>query len=128
MSYDGNGTPTPTPEGQELALAPIEFERIPPVRDAGDSPFKVVVDPHVRQRLRTALQSMIDNHDTHLAEYISEGKLDLDSYKEYIELFAKSLRESMESRENVHYLMSACGFDTEVDHINMDPQWRWKTP
>ena len=56
MSYNGNGTPTPTPEGQELALAPIEFERIPAARDLGDSPFKVVVDPNVRVRLRAALR------------------------------------------------------------------------
>jgi hypothetical protein len=112
--------------GQELSLTPVEVERMTPTRDLSSNPFKLTVDPAVRQRLKQALLNMIDTHDTHLAEYITDGKLDMDSYKEYIELFAKSLRESMESREGVQYLMSACGFEPEPESINMNPQWRWK--
>ncbi len=58
--------------------------------DAGANPFKIVIDPKVRMDLRRALIDLIDYHDEALAEHFAEGKLALDSYKEYIELFARS--------------------------------------
>ena len=94
--------------------------------DPGVSPFKVVVDPEMRLKLRRSLVELIDYHDESLAEHFAEGKLALDSYKEYIELFARSLKETMESREGVSYLLRAVGFEVPPEEINLHPDLRWK--
>lgn len=94
--------------------------------DPAATPFKVVIDPKVRHDLRRALIDLIDYHDETLAEHFAEGKLALDSYKEYIELFARSLKETMESREGVSYLLRSVGFDVPAHEINMHPDLRWK--
>src|SRR5947209_2049786 len=94
--------------------------------DASATPFKVVIDPKVRLDLRRALIDLIDYHDEALAEHFAQGKLALDSYKEYVELFARSLKETMESREGVSYLLRSVGFDIPAEEINMHPELRWK--
>jgi hypothetical protein len=94
--------------------------------DPGATPFKVVVDPKVRVDLRRALVDLIDYHDEALAEHFAQGKLALDSYKEYVELFARSLKETMESREGVSYLLRSVGFDVPAEKINLHPELRWK--
>ena len=94
--------------------------------DPGATPFKVVVDPEMRLKLRRALVDLIDYHDESLAEHFAEGKLALDSYKEYIELFARSLKETMESREGIAYLLRAVGFEVAPEEINLNPELRWK--
>ena len=94
--------------------------------DAGANPFKVVVDPALRARLRQALLEIVDNHDQELAKYVAEGFLELDSYKEYIELYARHLRETMSSKEGIAYLMHACGFNVEMEDINPHAEARWK--
>jgi hypothetical protein len=94
--------------------------------DAGATPFKIVIDPKLRLDLRRALIDLIDYHDEALAENFADGKLALESYKEYIELFARSLKETMESREGVSYLLRSVGFDVPSDQINLDPELRWK--
>ena len=94
--------------------------------DPSGTPFKVVVDPEMRIKLRRALVELIDYHDEALAEHFADGKLALDSYKEYIELFARSLKETMESREGVAYLLRAVGFDVPPEEINLNPELRWK--
>lgn len=94
--------------------------------DAAANPFKIVIDPKVRMDLRRALVDLIDYHDEALAEHFADGKLALDSYKEYIELFARSLKETMESREGVSYLLRSVGFDVRPDEINLSPELRWK--
>ncbi len=94
--------------------------------DPTATPFKVVIDPKVRLDLRRALIDLIDYHDETLAEHFAEGKLSLDSYKEYIELFARSLKETMESREGVSYLLRSVGFDVPTHEINLNPELRWK--
>lgn len=94
--------------------------------DPAATPFKVVIDPKVRQALRRALIDLIEFHDEALAEHFADGKLALDSYKEYIELFARSLKETMESREGVAYLLRLAGFDVPPEEINLDPELRWK--
>ena len=94
--------------------------------DAGATPFKIVVDPEMRQKLRRALIDLIDYHDEALAENFAEGKLSLESYKEYIELFARSLKETMESREGIAYLLRSAGFEVRADEINLHPELRWK--
>ena len=80
----------------------------------------------MRLKLRRALIELIDYHDEALAEHFSEGKLELESYKEYIELFARSLKETMESREGVSYLLRAVGFNVPANEINLKPELRWK--
>ena len=60
------------------------------------------------------------------AENFADGKLALESYKEYIELFARSLKETMESREGVSYLLRSVGFDVQSEEINLNPELRWK--
>jgi hypothetical protein len=92
----------------------------------GATPFKIVIDPKLRMDLRRALIDLIDYHDDALAENFSQGKLVLDSYKEYIELFARSLKETMESREGVSYLLRSVGFDVPAEQINLNPELRWK--
>ena len=94
--------------------------------DPGATPFKIVVDPEMRLKLRRALIELIDYHDEALAEHFAEGKLELESYKEYIELFARSLKETMESREGVAYLLRAVGFQVPPEEINLQPVLRWK--
>ena len=90
------------------------------------TPFKVVIDPKLRLDLRRALIDLIDYHDDALAENFADGKLSLESYKEYIELFARSLKETMESREGVSYLLRSVGFDVRPEDINLQPELRWK--
>ena len=94
--------------------------------DAGATPFKVVIDPKLRMDLRRALIDLIDYHDEALAENFADGKLALESYKEYIELFARSLKETMESREGISYLLRSVGFEVPPDEINLQPELRWK--
>lgn len=94
--------------------------------DPGASPFKIVIDPAMRLQLKRALIELIDYHDEALAEHFAEGKLELESYKEYIELFARSLKETMESREGVAYLLRAAGFEVGANEINLNPELRWK--
>src|SRR3954469_20009690 len=90
------------------------------------TPFKLVIDPKLRLDLRRALIDLIDYHDEALAENFSQGKLLLESYKEYVELFARSLKETMESREGVAYLLRSVGFEIRPDEINLEPELRWK--
>ena len=94
--------------------------------DPSATPFKIVIDPKLRLDLRRALIDLIDYHDEALAENFADGKLALESYKEYIELFARSLRETMDSEEGVRYLLKSAGFETEGESINLQPEWRWK--
>ncbi|MEI9898370.1 MAG: hypothetical protein WDN28_32055 [Chthoniobacter sp.] len=61
----------------------------------------------MRVRLRRALFELIESHDQELSRYVGEGSLALDSYKEYIELFAHSLKQTVSSREGVAYLLQA---------------------
>src|SRR3954447_20247101 len=111
---------------QLVANAPAELRKEPTTPDASDTPFKIVVDPEMRARLRRALFELIEYHDEALAEHFAEGKLALDSYKEYIELFARSLKETMASREGVSHLLRATGFDVPPNEINLNPELRWK--
>ena len=107
-------------------VTPFEFHTAPLVTDASANPFKLVVDPVMRVKLRKALFELIENHDTQLAEYVANGQLSLDSYKEYVEIFARSLRDSMATAEGVNYLLESCGFRVDPDEINLQPETRWK--
>jgi len=115
------------PEDYRLVAAErAALTKQPALPDAGATPFKVVVDPEMRLKLRRALIELIDYHDEALAEHFSEGKLALESYKEYIELFARSLKETMESKEGVAYLLRSAGFEVRPEEINLSPELRWK--
>lgn len=99
----------------------------PGVIDPSSSPFKVVVDPVMRTAIKKALSDLIDHHDESLAGYVTDGKLALESYKEYVELFARALRETMESPEGVLYLLRSAGLEgVGADNVNLHPEWRWK--
>ncbi|MGA7215549.1 MAG: hypothetical protein WBX20_15205 [Terrimicrobiaceae bacterium] len=113
-------------ESSRATLALDVVDRSGP-SDPAANPFKLVVDPVMRARLRRGLFSLIENHDEELAKHVSEGRLALDSYKEYVELFAHSLKETMESGEGVAYLMESCGFDVKPEAINLRPETRWKS-
>ena len=110
----------------KFQLVPAARKEVPAVPDPGASPFKVVVDPQMRLQLRRALIDLIDNHDEALAEHFADGKLALESYKEYIEVFARSLKETMESPEGVSYLLRAVGFEVPPEQVNLHPELRWK--
>jgi hypothetical protein len=109
-----------------LATIPVDISREPSPTDPAANPFRLVVDPVMRVRLRRALFEMIEHHDQELARYVSEASLALDSYKEYIEIFANSLKQTMGSREGVAYLLRACGFEVDESQINLSPETRWK--
>jgi hypothetical protein len=109
-----------------LATLPFEISRDPVPTDPSANPFRLVVDPVMRLRLRKALMELIDSHDAELAKFVSDGALALDSYKEYIELFARSLRETMHSKEGVAFLLESCGFDIDSAEINLYPETRWR--
>lgn len=94
--------------------------------DPSANPFRLVVDPVMRVRLRKALFDLIESHDQELARYVAEGSLALDSYKEYVELFGRSLRETMNSKEGIAYLLESCGFIVDKDDINLNPETRWR--
>src|SRR5207244_4748018 len=72
--------------------------------DHAATPFKIVIDPKMRMDLRRALIDLIDYHDEALAEHFAECKLALDSYNEYIELFARSMKNTMYSLDEVTYI------------------------
>ena len=112
----------------KFQLVPAARKEIAAVADAGASPFKIVVDPQMRLQLRRALIELIDNHDEALAAHYADGQLALESYKEYIEVFARSLKETMESPEGVSYLLRAVGFDVPPEEVNLRPDLRWKAP
>ena len=95
--------------------------------DPAATPFKTLIDPKLRLELRRALIDLIDYHDEALAENFADGKLALESYKEYIEVFARSLKETMESREGVSYLLRAAGFNVPPEEVNLRPELRWKS-
>ena len=111
---------------RSLATLTFDLSREPIPTDAGANPFRLVVDPVMRVKLRRALFDLIESHDTELARYVSDGSLSLDSYKEYIELFARSLRDTMGSKEGINYLLEACGFRVNKDEINLQPETRWR--
>jgi hypothetical protein len=109
-----------------LAALTFDISREPVPTDPSANPFKLVVDPVMRIKLRKALFELIENHDQELSRYVSEGSLALDSYKEYIELFARSLRETMSTKEGVAYLLEYCGFQVDRESVNLYPETRWK--
>ena len=113
-------------EAPDFQLVSTPRREVPAVADPGASPFKIVIDPQMRLQLRRALIELIDNHDEALAAHYSDGKLALESYKEYIEVFARSLKETMESREGVSYLLRAVGFGVSPEEVNLRPELRWK--
>ena len=112
----------------DSSLSHINFDvsNEPIPSDPAANPFKLVVDPVMRVRLRRALFDMIESHDQELARYVGDGSLALESYKEYIELFAQSLKQTMSSAEGVTYLLQACGFEVRKEDINLQPETRWK--
>ncbi|MEO5753259.1 MAG: hypothetical protein ABIR38_00965 [Chthoniobacterales bacterium] len=114
-------------DAADFQLVPAAERELPALPDPGANPFKLVVDPQMRLQLRRALIELIDNHDESLAAHYADGKLSLESYKEYIEVFARSLKETMESREGVSYLLRAVGFDVSPEEVNLRPELRWKT-
>lgn len=111
---------------QALTTLPFEVTNQPAATDPGANPFKLVVDPVMRLKLRKALFDLIESHDQELARYVGEGSLSLESYKEYIELFAHSMKQTMGTREGVNYLLQACGFEVDRASINLTPETRWK--
>jgi hypothetical protein len=115
-----------TNHDHSLATLTFDISREPVPSDAGANPFRLVVDPVMRIRLRRALFDLIESHDQELSRYVGEGSLALDSYKEYVELFARSLRETMNSRDGIMYLLEACGFRIAKEEINLNPETRWR--
>ncbi|MGF1678022.1 MAG: hypothetical protein ACFCUX_02385 [Candidatus Methylacidiphilales bacterium] len=110
----------------EIMLSQSAGEAHLSTNDAGANPFRLTIDPQMRIRLKRALFDLIDNHDDALEEYVADGQLDLASYKEYVELFARCLRETMDSKEGIAYLLKSCGFEVKEEEINLHPEWRWK--
>lgn len=115
-----------TQNDHSLQTLTFDVSREPVPSDPSANPFRLVVDPVMRVRLRRALFDLIESHDQELSRYVAEGTLALDSYKEYIELFARSLRDTVSTRDGVAYLLEACGFQVDKDAINLQPETRWR--
>ena len=99
----------------------------PPAARSQRQPVQGGGGPGDAGRAEKALFALIDHHDETLAGYVTDGKLSLESYKEYVELFARSLRETMDNREGVHYLLRAAGLETiAAEDVNLSPEWRWR--
>ncbi|MDR2462501.1 MAG: hypothetical protein LBD30_01825 [Verrucomicrobiales bacterium] len=92
------------------------------------SPFARAIDPNLRLLLKRAMLQLIDNHDSSVEADVLDGKLNLDSYKEYIEIFAHELSQTMGSKDGVAYLFETCGFSVRPDDINLYPEKRWQAP
>jgi hypothetical protein len=125
MEFDEKPMNPTTPDAN-LASLNFDITQDTAPSDPCANPFKLVVDPVMRIKLRRALFELIENHDQELARYVSDGSLALDSYKEYVELFARSLRETMGSKEGVAYLLEYCGFEVKKEDVNLYPATRWK--
>ncbi|MDR1146971.1 MAG: hypothetical protein LBK71_12675 [Verrucomicrobiales bacterium] len=128
-----NTTETLEPDNMNIPQSSVELmitQRANPAqlrqKNSTANPFARTIDPHLRLLLKKAMMQLIDNHDTALEQFVLDGKLNIDSYKEYIELFAHRLREAMGMREGVSYLFEACGFDVKNEDINLYPEWRWQ--
>ena len=113
-------------EGQSLTTLNFEVTKESGPTDPSANPIKLVVDPVMRAKLRRAIFELIESHDQELSRYVGEGSLALDSYKEYIEIFAHSLKQTMGTRDGVAYLLEACGIAVDKDGINLQPETRWK--
>ncbi|MEO7723311.1 MAG: hypothetical protein ABIU29_01265 [Chthoniobacterales bacterium] len=113
-------------ETPDFQLVPAPPREAPAVADPGGARSKIVVDPQMRRQVRRALIDLIDNHDESLAAHYADGRLALDSYKECIKVFARSLKETMESWEGVSYLLRAVGFDVSLQEVNLQPELRWE--
>jgi len=111
---------------QAITSLDFDISKEPVPSDPGANPFRLVVDPAMRLRLRKALFDLVESHDQELARYVGEGSLALDSYKEYIELFAHSLKQTMSTKEGVAYMLQSCGFQVDKEEINLAPETRWK--
>lgn len=111
---------------QSLATLTFDISREPQASDPTANPFRLVVDPVMRIRLRRAIFDLIENHDQELARFVGDGALALDSYKEYVEIFSKSLKDTLASQEGVAYLLEACGFEVDKTSINLNPETRWR--
>jgi hypothetical protein len=114
------------PDERTLATLAFDISKEPVPSDPGANPFRLVVDPAMRIRLRRALFELIESHDQELARYVADGSLALDSYKEYIEIFARSLRDTVSSRDGVAFLLESCGFTVDKGSINLEPATRWR--
>src|SRR2546430_2700129 len=60
---------------RESEFLPGEATRDAALADPSASPFKLVVDPEMRMKLRRALLEIVETHDEELAKYVSEGML-----------------------------------------------------
>ena len=52
---------------------PVEVTRDAVLADSSANPFKLVVDPVMRVKLRRALFELIENHDEELARYVCDA-------------------------------------------------------
>ncbi len=98
----------------------------PTVKSVSGNPFRQVLDPEVCESLQQALLRLVDDHQKQVAYMVESGQLGVASYKEYVELLARFLRETIGSKAGVKYLLDSCGLEgaTEED-INLEPELRW---
>ena len=112
----------------------METRSAPPGRRRGRSGWRGWLPPRNGHPLGIVIlharnfPSVIDEHPLPEIPPVRarEGSLALDSYKEYIELFAHSLKQTMGSRDGITYLLQACGFEVTKEDINLQPETRWK--
>ena len=89
-------------------------------------PFKVVIDPEMRLKLRRALIELIDYHDEALAEHFAEGKLDT----RILQGIHRTLRAQFEGNNGKPRRRglspARVGFEVRSEEINLNPELRWK--
>lgn len=97
------------------------------LKSVSGSPFRRVIDPDLRDSLQEALVRLTEDHQHQVSYMVENGQLSVDSYKEYVELLARFLRDTIGSKAGVKYLLDACGLtDATEEEINLEPELRWQ--
>jgi hypothetical protein len=113
-------------ETTDLSLQLVPQDLMP-VKQLHGSPFRRVLDPEIREALQEALLRLIDDHQRQVSYMVESNQLHVDSYKEYVELLARFLRETLGSRAGVKFLLDSCGLEGSTEEeINLEPDLRWR--
>ena len=109
----------------ELSLQLVPTE-ITATKQVTANPFRRVIDPDVTTALQEALARLVHDHQLQVAYMVESGQLEVGSYKEYVELLSRFLRETIGSKAGVKYLLDSCGLEGATeDSINLNPELRW---
>jgi hypothetical protein len=109
----------------ELSLQLVPTPTAEPKHISGN-PFRQVIDPEVSAALQSALTRLVEDHQRQVAYLVESDQLQVGSYKEYVELLARFVRETIGSKAGVKYLLDSCGLEGATEEtVNLEPELRW---